>query len=175
MLTIGDQFPPYALKAVVSIEPGHEFADITNLTHAGQWRVVFFWPKDFTFVCPTEIAGFAELDREVRAALTNVRSDIMIAMRFSHVYPDGPAPYYTFGLPADRGREIEQHEAIKRAVSDAIARAGGTITHHHAVGRLHEPWYARERPAPFEGVLRACKRVLDPASIMNPGVLLHEP
>ena len=114
---------------------------------------------------------FDALDREVRAALG---PDVMIAMRFSHVYPDGPAPYYTFGLPAERGRELEQHERIKRAASDALARAGATITHHHAVGRLHRPWYERERPAIFGDVLRAAKRVLDPSSIMNPGVLVEE-
>src|SRR5262249_10162635 len=64
MKTIGDQFPTFQLKAVVSIESGKEFTDITDRTHAGKWKVVFFWPKDFTFVCPTEIAGFAKLDRE---------------------------------------------------------------------------------------------------------------
>jgi alkyldihydroxyacetonephosphate synthase len=98
----------------------------------------------------------------------------MVSLRFSHVYPDGPAPYYTFGLRADHGREIEQHTSIKSVVSDAITRAGGTITHHHAVGRLHQKWYEAERPALFGEVLRAAKRVLDPASIMNPGVLVRE-
>ncbi len=128
-----------------------------------------------TFETACTWSRFAELDREVRAALAEVtKNGAMIAMRFSHVYPDGPAPYYTFGVPANVGREIEQHEIIKRAVSDAIERAGGTVTHHHAVGRLHRPWYERERPAPFGEMLRAQKRLLDPQSIMNPGVLLHE-
>ena len=121
-----------------------------------------------TFETACTWSRFDELDRAVRAALP----DAMVAMRFSHVYPDGPAPYYTFGVRAERGREIEQHARIKGAVSDAIERAGGTITHHHAVGRLHQPWYARERPAPFGDVLAAAKRVLDPHAIMNPGVLV---
>ncbi len=125
-----------------------------------------------TFETACTWSRFAELDREVRAALEP--HGAMVAMRFSHVYPDGPAPYYTFGVPAKRGSEIEQHASIKNAVSDAIERAGATITHHHAVGRLHRPWYERERPAPFGEALRAVKRVLDPRSIMNPGVLLHE-
>jgi len=119
---------------------------------------------------------FDALDRGVRAALAEAMAPFgggLVAMRFSHVYPDGPAPYYTFGLRAERGREIEQHETIKRAASDAILHAGGTITHHHAVGRLHQPWYERERPRLFGEVLSAAKRVLDPASIMNPGVLVH--
>jgi alkyldihydroxyacetonephosphate synthase len=124
-----------------------------------------------TFETACTWSRFDALDREVRAALG---PDVMIAMRFSHVYPDGPAPYYTFGVPAERGREIEQHERIKRAASDALARAGATITHHHAVGRLHMPWYERERPAAFGDVLRATKRVLDPSSIMNPGVIIPD-
>ncbi|HEY1955707.1 MAG TPA: FAD-binding oxidoreductase [Polyangiaceae bacterium] len=121
-----------------------------------------------TFETACTWSRFSDLDRAVRAALEGA----MVAMRFSHVYPDGPAPYYTFGVVAERGRELDQHERIKRSVSDAIARAGGTITHHHAVGRLHRPWYDRERPAPFGDVLRAAKHVLDPHAIMNPGVLV---
>src|SRR5207245_2082197 len=66
MLTIGDRFPAFDLQAVVSTEPGKEFEHITDRSHAGKWKVVFFWPKDFTFVCPTEIAGFARLEREFR-------------------------------------------------------------------------------------------------------------
>jgi alkyldihydroxyacetonephosphate synthase len=58
------------------------------------------------------------------------------------------------------------------AVSEAIDAAGATITHHHAVGRDHRPWYDRQRPAPFAAALRAAKAELDPAGILNPGVLL---
>src|SRR3954471_16474847 len=56
MLTVGDRFPDYRLQAVVSLEHGREFAELTGA--AGKWRVLFFWPMDFTFVCPTEIAEF---------------------------------------------------------------------------------------------------------------------
>ena len=62
--------------------------------------------------------------------------------------------------------------AIKQAASDAILRLGGTITHHHAVGRDHRPWYDRQRPDLFAGALRAAKGVLDPAGVLNPGVLI---
>ncbi len=58
MRTVGDSFPDFELQAVVSTEPGEEFAEITNQTYPGQWQVIFFWPMDFTFVCPTEIAEF---------------------------------------------------------------------------------------------------------------------
>jgi len=93
--------------------------------------------------------------------------------RFTHVYPDGPAPYFTVLAPARRGEEVEQWAAIKRAVSDAIIAGGGTITHHHAVGRDHRPWYDRQRPEPFAAALRAGRQAVDPAGIMNPGVLLE--
>jgi alkyldihydroxyacetonephosphate synthase len=95
--------------------------------------------------------------------------------RFTHVYPDGPAPYFTVLAPARRGEEVEQWWAVKRAVSDAIIEAGGTITHHHAVGRDHRPWYDRQRPEPFALALAGAKAALDPAGIMNPGVLLDPP
>jgi alkyldihydroxyacetonephosphate synthase len=92
--------------------------------------------------------------------------------RFTHVYPDGPAPYFTVIAPARRGGEVEQWAAIKRAASDAVIAAGGTITHHHAVGRDHRPWYDRQRPEPFAAALRGAKAALDPAGVMNPGVLV---
>ncbi len=92
--------------------------------------------------------------------------------RFTHVYPDGPAPYFTVIAPARRGEELEQWDAIKRAASEAILAEGGTITHHHAVGRDHRPWYDRQRPEPFAAALRGAKLAADPAGIMNPGALI---
>jgi peroxiredoxin (alkyl hydroperoxide reductase subunit C) len=64
MLTVGDRFPAFDLQAVVSTDPKHAFTRITDTTDAGKWKVVFFWPKDFTFVCPTEIAAFGKLNEE---------------------------------------------------------------------------------------------------------------
>jgi len=95
-----------------------------------------------------------------------------VSCRFTHVYPDGVAPYFTILAPAIRGGEVEQWDEIKAAVSDALIEAGGTITHHHAVGRDHRPWYDRQRPAPFAAALRAAKAELDPAGMLNPGVLI---
>ncbi len=95
-----------------------------------------------------------------------------VSCRFTHVYPDGAAPYFTVLAPAVRGGEVEQWDEIKAAVSEALIEAGGTITHHHAVGRDHRPWYDRQRPAPFAAALRAAKAELDPAGILNPGVLI---
>ncbi len=95
-----------------------------------------------------------------------------VSCRFTHVYPDGPAPYFTVIAPAIRGGEVEQWDEIKAAASEAVIEGGGTITHHHAVGRDHRPWYDRQRPTPFAAALRAAKGELDPAGMLNPGVLL---
>jgi alkyldihydroxyacetonephosphate synthase len=95
-----------------------------------------------------------------------------VMCRFTHVYPDGPAPYYTVLAPARRGAELEQWDEIKRRAADAVIAGGGTITHHHAVGRDHRPWYDRQRPEPFAKALAAAKRALDPEGILNPGVLI---
>ncbi|MFI5009833.1 MAG: FAD-binding oxidoreductase [Solirubrobacterales bacterium] len=105
-------------------------------------------------------------------ALREVCGDGQVTCRFTHVYPDGPAPYYTVMGTARRGEEVEQWGTIKRAVSEAILREGGTITHHHAVGRDHRPWYDKQRPEPFAAALRAAKTAVDPQGIMNPGVLV---
>jgi alkyl hydroperoxide reductase subunit AhpC len=66
MLTVGDRFPSFSLTAVSGTDPRSAFAPVTNATYAGRWLVVFAWPKDFTFVCPTEIVGFDALEREFR-------------------------------------------------------------------------------------------------------------
>jgi alkyldihydroxyacetonephosphate synthase len=96
-----------------------------------------------------------------------------VSCRFAYVYPDGPAPYYSVYAPGRRGQELEQWDAIKDAASEAILALGGTITHHHAVGRDHRRWYLREMPELFTAALHAAKAKLDPAWIMNPGVLLR--
>ena len=95
-----------------------------------------------------------------------------VTCRFTHTYPDGPAPYYTILAPARRGGELEQWVQIKRAASDAVIEGGGTITHHHAVGRDHRPWYDRQRPEPFATALRGAKAAVDPTGALNPGVLI---
>jgi alkyldihydroxyacetonephosphate synthase len=109
---------------------------------------------------------------EISGAPAEGRGAPLISCRFTHVYPDGPAPYFTVLAPAVRGGEVEQWDEVKAAVSEALLAAGGTITHHHAVGRDHRPWYDRQRPAPFAAALRAAKAELDPAGILNPGVLI---
>jgi alkyldihydroxyacetonephosphate synthase len=98
----------------------------------------------------------------------------LMTVRFTHVYPDGPAPYYSVIAWSEPGRQLQTWDAIKAAVSDAIVEHGGTITHHHAVGRDHRPWHERERGPIFTRALAGVKSALDPAWVLNPGVLLEE-
>jgi alkyldihydroxyacetonephosphate synthase len=105
-------------------------------------------------------------------ALGRVCGGGVVTGRVTHVYPDGLAPYFTVIAPAKAGSQVAQWDEIKAAVSEAILAGGGTITHHHAVGRDHRPWYDRQRPEPFGRALAAVKRELDPAGILNPGVLV---
>jgi len=95
-----------------------------------------------------------------------------VTCRFTHVYPDGPAPYFTFHALGEPGRLGAQWLAIKSAALDAVIENGGTVTHHHAVGRDHRPWYDRQRPPLFAEALRAAKKALDPQGLLNPGVLI---
>ncbi|MFE9692424.1 FAD-binding oxidoreductase [Micromonospora sp. NPDC005806] len=108
-------------------------------------------------------------------ALCAVAATGVVTCRFTHVYPDGPAPYFGVYATGRWGATLAQWDHIKHAVSDALLAAGGTITHHHAVGRDHRPWYDRQRPDPVALALRAAKRALDPSWILNPGVLVDPP
>jgi alkyldihydroxyacetonephosphate synthase len=120
--------------------------------------------------------AFARFHRDVLAAAEEAArrqcGRALVMCRLAYAYPDGAAPYYTVLAPVRRGDEVAQWDAIKRAASDAILAAGGTITHHHAVGRDHRPWYDRQRPEPFAMALAAAKAAVDPAGMLNPGVLL---
>jgi alkyldihydroxyacetonephosphate synthase len=144
---------PYLQSALVSIG-----------VMADTFETACTWDRFEAFHAAVTTAAQDALKRTVGAGL--------VACRFTHVYPDGPAPYYTFIGPARVGDELSVWREVKSAVSEALHVAGGTITHHHAVGRTHRPWYDRERPALFGEVLKAAKGVLDPAGVMNPGVLV---
>ncbi len=129
-----------------------------------------------TFETAVTWDAWPALDDHVRDIMGRALNDVCgsgsLNCRFTHVYLDGPAPYYTYAGAHRSGDYAEQQAAIKKAASDAIIEAGGTITHHHAVGRLHRPWYDRERPDLFAEALRAAKKSLDPNGILNPGVLI---
>ncbi len=155
---------------------------------AGAWRQAFFDAPYLqsallsvgvlsdTFETACTWTQFPQLHERVVAAVQTALRDQcgggLVSCRFTHVYPDGPAPYYTFVGALRIGDELAQWHAIKTAASDALSAAGGTITHHHAVGRTHRPWYDRERPPLFARAFSAVKRVVDPHGICNPGVLV---
>jgi len=113
-----------------------------------------------------------EVRERAEGALREVYGAGSVTCRLTHAYPDGAAPYFTLLAPARRGSELEQWDEVKAAASEALIGAGGTITHHHAVGRDHRPWYDRQRPDPFAEALRAAKRAVDPSGMLNPGVLV---
>ena len=115
---------------------------------------------------------FEEFVAAVRERTERALGGGRVTCRLTHVYPDGAAPYFTVLAPARRGSELDQWDEVKAAASEAVLAAGGTITHHHAVGRDHRPWYDEERPELYARALRAVKRELDPAGTLNPGVLI---
>jgi len=155
---------------------------------AGEWRNSFLrapYTRDalvrLGVICETfETActwdRFAGLHASVTAAVEDALDRICgagwVTCRFTHAYPDGVAPYFSVLAPGTRGSELSQWAEIKAAASEAVLAAGGTITHHHAVGRDHRPWYDRQRPDVFATALAAAKSAVDPSGILNPGVLL---
>jgi alkyldihydroxyacetonephosphate synthase len=170
-----------------SVAPAQEVPDL-DAPDASTWKRSFFDAPylqsalvSLGVVCDTfETActweRFPELHaavtRAVQATLMSVCGGGLLTCRFTHVYPDGPAPYYTFLGPGRAGAELEQWGAIKAAAMEAILAHGGTVTHHHAVGRVHRPWWQKERSPLFEDALVAAKARLDPHGVMNPGCLL---
>jgi alkyldihydroxyacetonephosphate synthase len=115
---------------------------------------------------------YAGVRAAVCGALERCGTPGLVGCHVSHVYASGASLYFTLLAPQLQGREIEQWQAVKAAAAQAIAAAGGTITHHHAVGRHHAGWLEREIGAGGIAMLRALKSQLDPAGIMNPGKLL---
>ena len=179
--------------------PTHRRGDATGTSQgsAGAWRSAFLrmpYMRDGlarygavveTFETAVPWRGAEPLVEELREEAARAAREVcgagQVAVRTTHAYPDGVAPYLSVIAPgpsmdADgvaRGRgAAAAWDEIKQAVSEVIDRAGATITHHHAVGRDHRPWYDRQRPEPFASALRAAKAQLDPAGVLNPGVLI---
>ncbi|MDP5184905.1 FAD-binding oxidoreductase [Blastococcus sp. BMG 814] len=118
---------------------------------------------------------YATVRAEVGDAVARVTgAPGLVNCRLTHVYPDGAAPYFTVLAAGRPGAEVAMWDEVKAAASEVLGRLGATITHHHAVGRDHRPGYDRQRPEPFAVALRATKSALDPAGVLNPGVLLDE-
>ena len=155
-LPLAHGFHPHALRARIDRADGRHQRHVRERDHLGPVRGL---PR-------------RRQRRDARGDEGATGNAGTVSTRFTHVYPDGPAVYYTFNVRGDLSRLIEQWRHIKTRASDALIAAGGTITHHHAVGRDHMPWYRAQRPALFGKALAAAKSALDPAGIMNPGVIV---
>lgn len=155
---------------------------------AGAWRQAFLdmpYLRDAlvgmgmiseTFETAITWDRFAEFHAGVVAATTDAVRRVcgtgIVTCRFTHAYADGVAPYYTVLAPSRPDRQLADWAEIKQAAAETLLAHGGTITHHHAVGRDHRPWYDRERPDLFGAAFAAVKRTLDPRGVLNPGVLI---
>jgi alkyldihydroxyacetonephosphate synthase len=118
-------------------------------------------------------ALYEDVRTEVGAAVARITGGPgLVTCRFTHVYPDGAAPYFTVIAASRRGSELAMWDDVKAAAMDVLVRHRATVTHHHAVGRDHRPGYDRQRPDPFAAALTAAKHALDPSGILNPGVLI---
>jgi alkyldihydroxyacetonephosphate synthase len=115
---------------------------------------------------------YRAVSEAIRSSLAAQGTPGLVFCHLSHAYADGASLYFTFISRAREGAEVEQWGKVKRAASTAIVAGGGTITHHHAVGRDHAPCMEAEVGRTGLDVLRAIKQQLDPAGIMNPGKLL---
>ncbi len=160
---------------------------------AGQWRDAFirmpYWRDPMvgagaildtfeTAITWDQFDGFYRGVRdEVAAAIRRATGRPgSVSCRFTHVYPDGPAPYFTYAaLGSDKGdlaSSLAAWREIKLVCNDVVTRLGGTVTHHHAVGRDHRSGYEQETSSIYRDALRAAKASLDPRGVMNPGVLI---
>jgi alkyldihydroxyacetonephosphate synthase len=117
---------------------------------------------------------YERVQRAINEALDDQGTPGLVMCHLSHAYPDGASLYYTFLARSRSGAELEQWRAVKAAACEAIGAVGGTITHHHGVGRDHLPYMRREIGELGVDALRALKQRLDPAGIMNPGKLVPE-
>ncbi|HVE04453.1 MAG TPA: FAD-binding oxidoreductase [Rhizomicrobium sp.] len=160
---------------------------------AGQWRNAFIrmpYYRDHmvargvitdTFETSITWDRFENLYEGVRekthAAIREICGhDAGISCRFTHIYPDGPAPYFSYSaLGSANGKladALARWRDIKRATNEIVVSLGGTVTHHHAVGRDHRSGYEMQSPPLFRAALSSAKKTLDPAGILNPGVLI---
>ena len=130
-----------------------------------------------TFETATTWDRVDDLYDDVTTALASAIQEVtgapgLVNCRFTHVYADGAAPYFTVVAAGRPGDEVRMWDDIKAASMEVLTRQRATVTHHHAVGRDHRPGYDRQRPDLFAAALLAAKSALDPAGVLNPGVLI---
>jgi alkyldihydroxyacetonephosphate synthase len=170
-------------------EPGGDDENAHRSGAAGAWRNKFIRAPHYgehavargILSSTFETAMTWERFRDFHQKITKVTQDTIkrvtgregtVTCRFTHVYPDGPCLYFTFGGILDKRVALNQFMEVLSTCTAATVEHGGTTTHHHAVGRFHRPFYDKQRPELFAKALRGAKRELDPKGMMNPGVLI---
>jgi alkyldihydroxyacetonephosphate synthase len=165
---------------------GGELKDDGGKEAVGDWRNTFFRQPylrdallDYGVISDTfetavpwsKVPQFYRAVREATVqALVKTCGSGMVGCRSTHSYTDGCSLYFAFFGPGRRGALVEQWQQIKNAASDAVIANGGTISHHHAMGRDHKRWAGEEIPAAFQAAIGAAKLELDPKGILNPGL-----
>jgi len=190
----GGRWDADAVKRSLSPGRSNDESDVHRSGAAGAWRNQFLRaPYYRNYLTPAGIIAdtfesaitwdhFDAFYDGVRETLGRTLDEVTgagsrLSCRFTHVYPDGPAPYFTFyalgSRDGDMASMLDRWREIKLAANDAVTSLGGTVTHHHAVGRDHRPsGYDVQAPALFREAYAGARRVLDPRGIMNPGVLV---
>jgi alkyldihydroxyacetonephosphate synthase len=186
----GGAYDTEAARAALAPNAG---ADVRREGAAGAWRNAFIrmpYARNLsvalgmigdTFETAITWDRFETLYEETRERAGRAIAEICghpaaVSCRFTHVYPDGPAPYFSYSAVGTREDKLADSLArwreIKAATNQIVVDLGGTVTHHHAVGRDHRPGYEAQSPPLFRAALAAAKTALDPAGVMNPGVLI---
>jgi alkyldihydroxyacetonephosphate synthase len=156
----------------------------------GDWRNTFFRQPyirdalmDYAVISDTfetavpwsAVPGFYHAVREATLkAVQKVCGFGAVSTRSTHSYTDGLCLYFAFFGPGRHGALVDQWWEIKEAASAAVIAHGGTMSHHHAMGRDHRRWARAEIPAPFRAAVRAAKRELDPGGLLNPGLWFED-
>ena len=171
-------------------EPDSNKKDAHRTGSSGNWRSSFikapYFRESFTRRGIIQDTFETSITWErAHSFITEIKSDIsksieqisgkpsLVTCRITHSYPDGLAPYFTFGAFAKPSTMIDIWREIKLATNEICISKGGTVTHHHAVGRDHRPnGYDNQRPDLFKDILTSAKSKVDPNGIMNPGVLI---
>ncbi|HIG39896.1 MAG: FAD-binding oxidoreductase [bacterium] len=156
---------------------------------AGQWRNAFMqapYNRAQAIACGLLVDTFESSitwDRfetfhgEITAHMKKVLKEVsghegQVTCRFTHAYPDGVAPYFTWSTLGDVNKMIDQWRVIKAESMAIVEKCGGTVTHHHSVGRDHRPGYEKQTDSLFRSALQMAKSKYDPMGVMNPGVLI---
>lgn len=149
----------------------HQFRYLPYLMHTR----VAMGIVGFTFETAYTWDKFEEVDTEIVRRVAEAEKRLcgggIICRRFSFLYPDGPAPYYSIMVPSTHDKQMAHYSELHRVATDALYDLGATCTHHHAVGRSFRPWYDKEIDPSFIRMMKASKSVLDPSWVLNPGIL----